>query len=96
MWTGSRRSKNRERADSEVGKGTVADVSEINQNRLEAEVMLMKAKEAKPSPDVAALERRLSEVERKLDQILKAQQEKRPSAMKPWSRLASTQAGSPI
>ncbi|HMF37935.1 MAG TPA: hypothetical protein VKF17_14915 [Isosphaeraceae bacterium] len=32
-----------------------------------------------PSPDVAVLERRLSEVERKLDQILKSQQEKRPA-----------------
>ncbi len=40
--------------------------------------MLMKAKEAKPAPDVAALERRLGEVERKLDQILKAEGEKRP------------------
>jgi hypothetical protein len=39
----------------------------------------LKAKEAKPSPDVAVLERRLSEVERKLDQILKSQPEKRPA-----------------
>jgi RNA polymerase sigma factor (sigma-70 family) len=68
----------RERKELEVGKGTVADVAEINQNRLEAEVMLMKAKEAKPLPDVVALERRLGEVERKLDQILKAEGEKRP------------------
>ena len=63
----------------EVYQGTVGDVAETNQNRLEAEVMLMKAKEAKPSPDVAVLERRLSEVERKLDQILKSQPEKRPA-----------------
>ncbi len=69
----------REQAELEAGKGTVADVAEITQNRIEAEVMLMKAKEVKPSPGVAALERRLSEVERKLDQILKAQQEKRPT-----------------
>jgi hypothetical protein len=41
--------------------------------------MLKKAKEAKPSPDVASLERRLSEVERKLGQILESQQEKRPT-----------------
>lgn len=53
--------------------------AEITQNRLEAEVMRKKAKEAKPCPDVAVLERRLSEVERKLDQILKSQQEKRPA-----------------
>jgi hypothetical protein len=71
--------ENRERAELEVGKGTIEDVAEITQNRLEAEVMLMKAKQAKPSPDVAVLERRLSEVERKLDQILKSQAEKRPT-----------------
>jgi len=69
----------REWAELEIGRGTVADVAEITQNRLEAEVMFMKGKEAKPLPDVAALERRLSEVERKLDQILKAQHEARPA-----------------
>ena len=71
--------EDRERAELQVGKGTIADLTEANQNRLEAEVMLMKAKEAKPSPDLAVLERRLSELERKLDQILKSQQEKRPA-----------------
>ena len=59
----------RERKELEVGKGNVDDVSEITLNRLEVEAMLKKAKEARPSPDVAVLERRLSEVERKLDQI---------------------------
>ncbi len=68
----------RERKELEAGKSTSADVAEITQNRLEAEVMLMKAKQAKPAPDMAVLERRLSEVERKLDQILKAQREKPP------------------
>jgi RNA polymerase sigma factor (sigma-70 family) len=61
----------RERTELEAGKGTVADVSEITQARLEAEVMLKKAKEAKRPADVAGLERRLSEVEAKLDQLLK-------------------------
>lgn len=69
----------RERKELEVGKGNVDDVSEITLNRLEVEAMLKKAKEARPSPDVAVLERRLSEVERKLDQILKSQSEKRPA-----------------
>ncbi len=71
--------EDREQAELVVGKGTAADAAEIVQNRLEAEVMLMKAKQAKPAPDVLALEHRLSEVERKLDQILKAQPEKRPT-----------------
>ena len=61
----------REIAEEKVGKGTVADVSEIAQNRLEAEVRLKAAKEPGPAADVIALERRLSEVERKLDQLLK-------------------------
>jgi hypothetical protein len=69
----------RERKKLEVGKGNVDDVSELTQNRLEAEVMLKKAKEAKPWSDVASIERRLSELERKLDQILKSQPEKRPA-----------------
>ena len=69
----------RERKELGVGKGNVDDVSELTQNRLEAEVMLKKAKEAKPWSDVASIERRLSELERKLDQILKSQPEKRPA-----------------
>jgi hypothetical protein len=44
-----------------------------------AEVMLMKAKQAKPAPDVAVLERRLREVERKLDRILWLQQNRPPA-----------------
>jgi len=74
-----REMENREQAELVVGKGTAADVAEIEQNRLEAEVMLMKAKQAKPAPELLALEHRLSEVEHKLDQILKAQPEKRPT-----------------
>jgi len=68
--------ENRERSELEVGKGTVADVSEIAQNRLEAEVRVKIAKESGPSTNIAALERRLNEVERKLDQLLKKQPER--------------------
>ncbi len=72
--------ENREKAELVVGKGTEADVTEITQNRLEAEVMLKQARESKPAPDLAALERRLSELERKLDRVLKYQAEKKPAA----------------
>ena len=40
----------------------------------------MRAQQAKPAPDVAALDRRLSDVERKLDQLLKLQPEKKPTS----------------
>ena len=60
-----------ERKEFEMGRSTVADVSEIAQDRLEAELRVRDAKEARPTADVAALERRLKEVERKLDQLLK-------------------------
>ena len=61
--------EDRERKELEVGKGTLADVSEIAQNRLEAEVRVKIGKKAGPSADVAALERRLNDVEWKLDQL---------------------------
>ena len=49
----------------------MADVAEAHQNRLEAEVLLKKSKMPdKTNPDLTALERRLSEVERKLDLLL--------------------------
>ena len=68
----------REQAELVVGKGTVADVSEITQKRLEAEVLLKKSKmPVKPDPQILALERRLGEVERKLDELLKQQGERR-------------------
>jgi hypothetical protein len=63
--------EDRERKEFELGKATVADVSEITQSRLEAEVRLKQATDARPPADVATLERRLSAVEAKLDQLLK-------------------------
>jgi hypothetical protein len=61
----------REQGELKVGKGTVADVAEAHQNRVEAEVLLKKSKMPdKTNPDLTALERRLSEVERKLNLLL--------------------------
>lgn len=65
--------EDRVRKDFEVGRGTIADVSEITENRLEAEVMLRNARHARLPSDTSTLEHRLSEVERKLDQLLKQQ-----------------------
>jgi hypothetical protein len=67
----------REQAELVLGKGTVADVSEITQKRIEAEVLLKKSKmPVKPDPQILALERRLGEIERKLDELLKLQGER--------------------
>jgi hypothetical protein len=61
----------REEAEVIVGKGTEADVTEARQCLLQAEVLLKKSKMPdKTNPDFSALERRLSEVERKLDLLL--------------------------
>jgi RNA polymerase sigma factor (sigma-70 family) len=61
----------REEAEVIVGKGTEADVAEARQCLLQAEVLLKKSKMPdKTNPDLSALERRLSEVERKLDLLL--------------------------
>jgi hypothetical protein len=61
----------REQAELTLGKGTVGDVAEAHQSRLQAEVLLKHSKMPdKTIPDLTALERRLSEVERKLDLLL--------------------------
>jgi hypothetical protein len=61
----------REEAEVKAGRGTAADVAEAHQSRLQAEVLLKKTKMPdKTNPDLSALERRLSEVERKLDLLL--------------------------
>jgi hypothetical protein len=61
----------REEAEVVIGKGTEADVAEARQCLLQAEVLLKKTKMPdKTNPDLIALERRLSEVERKLDLLL--------------------------
>jgi RNA polymerase sigma factor (sigma-70 family) len=60
--------KAREEAEIKVGRGTAADLAEANQSLLQAEVLLKKTKMPdKTNPDLTALERRLSEVERKLE-----------------------------
>jgi RNA polymerase sigma factor (sigma-70 family) len=58
-----------ERKRLEEGTATTADVSEAVQDRLEAEFLLRETKRAKPVSDVAGLNRRLSELEAKLDAL---------------------------
>jgi hypothetical protein len=53
-----------------VGRGTEADLAAATLNRTEAEIRLRKARSSRGTTDVSALERRLTEVERKLDQLL--------------------------
>ena len=68
----------REKGDLAVGRGTVADVAEAHQGLLEAEVLLKRSKmPVKSNPQILALERRLGEVERKLDELLKQRGEGR-------------------
>lgn len=67
--------ENRERALLVVGKGTQGDVAEAVQSRVEAEILLKDAGVARPTAQIEALTRRLNEVERKLDQLLKKQPE---------------------
>jgi RNA polymerase sigma-70 factor (ECF subfamily) len=62
--------ENRERAELVIGKGTQADVAEAVQSRVEAEIQLEDAATSSKA-EIEALARRLGEVERKLDQILK-------------------------
>jgi hypothetical protein len=61
----------REEAEIVIGRGTEADVAEARQSLLQAEVLHKKTKMPdRTNPDLSALERRLSEVERKLDLLL--------------------------
>jgi outer membrane protein TolC len=60
----------REKAEFDVGKGTRADLAEATLARVEAEILLKKARETPTTGDLGALDRRLSIVERKLDQLL--------------------------
>jgi RNA polymerase sigma factor (sigma-70 family) len=60
----------RERKELEEGKSTVADVAEATQRREAAELALIRAGENGGHDDFAALERRLSAVERKLGRLL--------------------------
>ncbi len=66
--------ENREQAEVQVGRGTEADVSEAHQRRLEAEYA-MKTSEQEAAEKSAIL-RRLSELERKVDQLEKDRTDK--------------------
>jgi hypothetical protein len=71
--------KAREEAEIKVGRGTSADIAEANQSLVQAEVLLKKSKMPdKSPPDLMAIERRLSEVERKLDLLLNQGDGNRP------------------
>jgi len=63
--------ENRERAELVVGKGTEGDVAEAVESRVEAEIRLKDETTTGPRAEIEALTRRLNDVERKLDQILK-------------------------
>jgi hypothetical protein len=56
--------EDRERKEMEQGKSTVADVSEALQAKLEAEVLLRTARQAKPALDLESLDRRVKVLER--------------------------------
>jgi hypothetical protein len=61
--------ENREKADLAVGRGTVADVAEAYERRLEAELDLKLSQ--REAGEMATLTRRLNDLERKVDQLLK-------------------------
>jgi hypothetical protein len=61
--------ENREKAELEDGRGTVADVSEAHERRLEAELAVMLSQ--RQDSEIAALLRRVNELERKVEQLQK-------------------------
>jgi RNA polymerase sigma factor (sigma-70 family) len=61
--------ENREKAELAVGRGTVADVAEAHERRLEAELDLKLSQ--RETSELAALLRRLNELERKVEQLQK-------------------------
>jgi hypothetical protein len=71
--------ENREKAELDVGRGTVADVAEAHQRRLEAQYEL-KASE-KEAGEKAAILQRLGELERKVEQ-LQRERTRRPPAIR--------------
>ena len=66
--------ESREKVEEEVGRGTEADVAEATWHRMQAEFGL-KTTQARTS-DIDLLLRRLSELERKVDQLQKERSEK--------------------
>jgi hypothetical protein len=64
----------REKADLEVGRGTVADVSEARQRRLEAEYEMKNSE--KEAAEKSAILRRLGELERKVEALQRERTER--------------------
>ena len=61
-----------ERSDFQVGRGTIADVTEAEQHRLQAELDLKTAENPTGRHELEVLQDRVSAVERKLDLLIKA------------------------
>ena len=59
----------REDAELKVGRGTVADVAEAHERRLEAELDLLLSQ--RDTGEMAAIRRRLNDLERKVEQLHK-------------------------
>ncbi len=68
--------ESRELAEMTVGRGTDADVAEASILRIEAEIRLRSAGAARETKNSGTLERRLAEVERKLDLLLKQRKDR--------------------
>ena len=68
----------REQAALEAGRGTRADTSEVSEARLEAELNLRKAMEARKEPGVEALKARVEELERRLQAL----EQRKPANLK--------------
>jgi RNA polymerase sigma factor (sigma-70 family) len=61
----------REKAELDVGRGTVADVAEAQHRSDLAELELLQAQEPPKSEETAILEKRVDALEKKLDRVLK-------------------------
>ncbi len=59
--------ENREEAEIQVGRGTASDLAEARQRRLEAQIQIKISE--KEAAEKASIVRRLSELERKVDEI---------------------------
>ncbi len=61
--------ENREKAELEAGTGTVADLAEAQQRHLEAELTMMLSQ--RKAGEITGLQRRVDELERKVEQLQK-------------------------
>ena len=66
--------ENREKAELEAGRGTVADVAEAHERHLEAELTMILSQ--RQAGEIAALVRRVDQLERKVEQLQKERAEK--------------------